>query len=278
MRRLLCAALLLCCTCLFGCAEAPAAAMPPVATPAGVQEKCKEQAGLSAGEGAPEGARADVSVPVATPAFPPAVQPAPPASAASPSSLALEEELLIGAAPATATAPDSFRIQSIPDDYLQLVVNGLGLNISTDVFDIQITHQSEELFSCLVEIEEPGGAISTKPFTCRLQDGQPCSLGAFFSDTDTGWKGLLPDLVTEEALNQGMTLLCDVPPVTEGHPYYIDNGSIVLLYRPYEITTFEAGAPRFMLDMQALADYTTGAYGVGLPPAPATALQPEVIE
>lgn len=284
MRRLLCAALLLCCACLLGCDALPTAAKPP-ATAAPVQtqplEKSMEQPELSAGDNAPEGAHAEVSVPTEPPAVS-AAQPAQGGAAAETATSTAppaQEEFTMSAPPATGTAPDSFMMQSVPEPYLEFVVAGLDLNISTDVFDIRITHESGELFSCVVEIEEPGGAITKKPFTCRLRDGQPCNLGTFFSDTDTGWKGLLPDLVTEDALQRGMTLLCDVPPVTENQPYYIENGSIVLLYRPYEITTYEAGAPSFRLDMQALAEYTTGAYGIGAKPAPEEVAQPsEAIE
>lgn len=283
MRRLLCTALLLCCACLFGCAESPGAATPPLAAqpPAQAQalEKSREQAETAAAsEASPEGARAEVAVPdpQATPT---------PAQTQQESENAVEkldtlpEEWSAGmeaqAPPATETAPASFKMASVPEPYLQLVLEGLGLNISTDVFDIRITYQTEELFSCLVEIEEPNGATTKKPFTCSLRDGRPCELGTFFLDTDTGWKGLLPDLVTEAATERGMTLLCEVPPVTENHPYYIEDGSIVLLYRPYEITTYEAGTPSFKLDMQAIREYTSGAYGVGVRLEPEIAQQEE---
>lgn len=154
--------------------------------------------------------------------------------------------------------------QDVPEDtiFIALVKRDLGIDDQTDQYEIWITHQSEELISCLVDLKK-GETRTLIPYTYSVQEQRACFLGDFFSKKDTGWKGLLPDLVTNEALEQGLILLCEVPPVTENHPFYILNGSIVLLYRPYEITTFEAGSPQFILDMQKIAQYTTGAFGVG---------------
>jgi hypothetical protein len=74
---------------------------------------------------------------------------------------------------------------------------------------------------------------------------------------------VLPDIITEIADERGMTLLCEVPPISDDQPFYIDKEDIVLVYRPYEITTYDAGEPCFELPMREIAPYTTGAYGIG---------------
>lgn len=132
-------------------------------------------------------------------------------------------------------------------------------------YRVNITHTSKELFSCVVEvIDTDGGANGTLvPLTVDLHTGKSCKLSDFFIKSDTSWKGLLPDLVTEQAQYKNLTLLCEVPPVGEDQPFYIKEGKIVLLYRPYEITTYEAGTPQFVLREKDIAPYLSGAYGIG---------------
>lgn len=135
----------------------------------------------------------------------------------------------------------------------------------TAEYRVDITHTSKELFSCVVEvIDTDGGAGGTLvPLTIDLHTGQSCKLSDFFVKSDTSWKGLLPDLVTAQAQRKNLTLLCEVPPVGEDQPFYIKDGKIVLLYRPYEITTYEAGTPQFVLREKDIAPYLSGAYGIG---------------
>lgn len=169
------------------------------------------------------------------------------------------------AAAETVTLPNATTAEggNAPDlNYINLVISELGLTDTIEHYEISVTHQSDELISCLVELKI-GNSSTLVPYTYSLRQQRVCRLGDFFSKTNTGWKSLLPDLVTKEALAQGMILLCDVPPVTESHPFYILDNSIVLLYRPYEITTYEAGSPQFVINMQEIKEYTTGAFGIG---------------
>lgn len=177
----------------------------------------------------------------------------------------LEQEKMDGNdAKEAATIPNATMAEGNTSNinYINLVISELGLSNTIEHYEISVTHQSDELISCLVELKN-GNSSTLIPYTYSLRQQRVCRLGDFFSKTNTGWKSLLPDLVTREALAQGMILLCDVPPVTENHPFYILNDSIVLLYRPYEITTYEAGSPQFVINMQEIKEYTTGAFGIG---------------
>ena len=135
----------------------------------------------------------------------------------------------------------------------------------TAEYVVNITYSSKELLSCVVEVigADVGTGNTLVPVTLDLKTGQRCKLSDFFSKVDTGWKGLLPDLVTDQANKKDLTLLCEVPPVGEDQPFYIESGNIVLLYRPYEIATYEAGAPAFVLPKEELTPYLSGAYGIG---------------
>jgi len=169
--------------------------------------------------------------------------------------------------PAPASSPQPLGNISIMSLlFMQYVQSALArAGIPEDAaYSVQVTYHSGQLLSCLVQTrDQSGGAGELVPVTIDLKTGDVCRLSDFFSKDDTGWKGVLPDIVTNSAHRQGLTLLCEVPPVTDDQPFFIEDGSIVLLYRPYEITTYEAGAPRFVLPMQEIRAYLSGAYGIG---------------
>lgn len=135
----------------------------------------------------------------------------------------------------------------------------------TAEYVVHVTYSSKALLSCVVEVIGADGGTENAlvPVTVDLKTGERCKLSDFFTKKDTGWKGLLPDLVTDQAQKMNLTLLCEVPPVGDDQPFYIENGNIVLLYRPYEIATYEAGAPTFVLPEEELTPYLSGAYGIG---------------
>jgi hypothetical protein len=139
------------------------------------------------------------------------------------------------------------------------------VNAETETLPVRVTCNTPLLFSCGAEGEKRSGrnGFTLYPVTVDMHNGKVLSLSDFFSATDGEWKSILPDIVTEIANDKGMTLLCEVPPVSEDQPFYIDKGDIVLVYRPYEITTYDAGEPCFALPMREIAPYTTGAYGIG---------------
>jgi hypothetical protein len=140
-----------------------------------------------------------------------------------------------------------------------------GVNMETTQFHIRVTYNTRALFSCVAEAEKKTGknGYTLYPVTIDMRNGRVLALSDFFSSSDTGWKSLLPDIVTKIAVERGMTLLCEVPPVSGDQPFYIENGNIVLVYRPYEITTFDAGEPCFSVPTKDISAYMTGAYGIG---------------
>ncbi len=151
----------------------------------------------------------------------------------------------------------------LSDQYVQQVLEAMGMQGAKEsIGTATVTHCSDELISCVIDVQS-GSQPGLYAYTYSLKEGKQCKLGDFFSNVDTGWRGLMADMVAKQAQERDLMLLCIVPPVMEDHPFYIQNGNIVLLYRPYEITTYEAGFPRFELDMQALNEYMTHAYGIG---------------
>jgi hypothetical protein len=150
-------------------------------------------------------------------------------------------------------------------EYVFQALARAGVNAETENLHVRVTCNTASLFSCVAEVEKRYGRnrYTLYPVTVDMRNGRVLSLSDFFSSTDREWKSILPDIVTEMANDRGMTLLCEVPPVSDNQPFYIDKGDIVLVYRPYEITTYDAGEPCFELPMREIAPYTTGAYGIG---------------
>lgn len=128
-----------------------------------------------------------------------------------------------------------------------------------------ISHQSETLLSLLIQLEiEDAYLPKVIPLTFDMQEKRECKLEDFFQsdEVDDTWRRILPDIVTEQADQQGITLLSELPPTTDAQQFYIEEGTIVLLYRPYEITTYQVGIPQFALPMDRIKEYLNDRYGL----------------
>ena len=79
------------------------------------------------------------------------------------------------------------------------------------------------------------------------------NLADLFAPDNERWRGLIPDIVTLQAEKQGMTLLADVMPAADDRLFYLTADSLVILYRPYEIATYSAGWPEFMIPLGQLS-------------------------
>lgn len=97
------------------------------------------------------------------------------------------------------------------------------------------------LFSVLLHLYdvETGEQIAVYPINIFSDDGTWCTIGLLMATDDDTWRGVMPDIIIEQATLYGLTLLSDVNPIADDRPFFIDDESncIVLLYRPYEITT-----------------------------------------
>lgn len=236
----------------------PAAAVSePAASPVAIQTKQPEKS-------------AKTSTPVATPS-------------PTPSTALRTPEPTVEATPEPAPAQDapmrvkqffseSMAVADMPAmldatamEYVFQALARAGINAETENLHVQVTCNTSLLFSCIAEVEKQSGknGSSLYPVTVDMHNGKVLSLSDFFSSADREWRSVLPDIVTEIADEKGMTLLCEVPPVSDDQPFYINQGDIVLVYRPYEITTYDSGEPCFELPMREIAPYTTGAYGIG---------------
>jgi len=121
----------------------------------------------------------------------------------------------------------------------------------------RVSYNSPRFFSLQIYVnyEDDSDVNYILPLTFDVEKAALCKLGDFFDANDSSWRGLLADMVTCAAKIQDLTLLCEVPPVEKNQYFYLDHGGLVLVYRPYEISTYREEPPQFPLNMEQLRPY-----------------------
>lgn len=115
---------------------------------------------------------------------------------------------------------------------------------------------SSEILSLVLRFYdmESGMPCGVYPITFDLQSGKEQRLCAYFDDDDGRWRRILPDIITQQAEKQGITLLSELLPITDEQGFYISGTDLVLIYHPYEIATYEAGVPEFSIPIKNLEE------------------------
>ena len=113
------------------------------------------------------------------------------------------------------------------------------------------------LFSVRIAVYDLGSneLLAIVPMTFRAADCAQLTLGDLFDPENERWRGLIPDIVMLQAEKDGLTLLCDVMPAADDQGYYLTADALVLVYRPYEITTYSAGWPEFSIPLNQLTEF-----------------------
>lgn len=121
----------------------------------------------------------------------------------------------------------------------------------------KITNNSKGIFSAVISVQdaETEELISVLPLNYSVESGEKLSIADYFNEESDRWRRILPDIVTLQAQDKGLTLLCDVMPVTDEQLYYISGDKLVLVYRQYEITTYVNPAPQFSIPISQLAEF-----------------------
>ena len=121
----------------------------------------------------------------------------------------------------------------------------------------KITNNSKGIFSAVISVQdaETEELISVLPLNYDVESGEKLSIADYFDEENDRWRRILPDIVTLQAQDKGLTLLCDVMPVTDEQLYYISGDKLVLVYRQYEITTYVNPAPQFSIPISQLAEF-----------------------
>lgn len=126
--------------------------------------------------------------------------------------------------------------------YFNIMCNQNGiLSLVVNVYDMQ----TSELYLKI-------------PMTFDAATGRELALEELFDPAQEGWRSVIPDEVTRQAAGRALTLLSDIMPVCDGQLYYLTSRSVVIMYRPYEISTYSAGWPEFSVSYEKLEKYMDG--------------------
>lgn len=93
------------------------------------------------------------------------------------------------------------------------------------------------------------------PMTFDAATGREIALEELFDPAADGWRSVIPDEVTRQAAGRAITLLTDIMPIGDGQLYYLTSKSVVIMYRPYEISLYSAGWPEFSISYDKLSKY-----------------------
>jgi hypothetical protein len=186
------------------------------------------------------------------------------------------------AAAVTEAAPIRIEPYILPDEESRVVlpkVSGCGTEdrineaIETKITDCvksfgepvwseySIKTNTDGILSLLVKVYslKKGEQLAVLPLTFDSETGDICSLSVYFDGDGEQWRYALPEIVESQASRRGITLLSELLPIKDDQSYYImdDSGvfKLVLLYRPYEITTYAAGTPQFFIPVGEIRDY-----------------------
>lgn len=150
--------------------------------------------------------------------------------------------------------------QQINDSMLALAADR-AQQVSAAIFTkYRIEYNRNSLFSLRMEFYdlyegEESARLETIYMTYDVQTGQLCALRDLFDQEDERWRGVMPDIITAQAEARGITLLCDVMPITDGQQFFLTEGEVVLVYQLYEIATYAAGEPEFALPISQLGEF-----------------------
>lgn len=152
--------------------------------------------------------------------------------------------------------------EEINDSMLALTASR-AQQVSTSIFTkYRIEYNRNGLFSLRMELYDiheyegkENARLETVYMTYDVEAGRLCTLGDLFDQEDDRWRGIMPDIITAQAEARGITLLCDVMPVTDNQQFFITGDEVVLVYELYEIATYAAGEPEFALPISQLSAF-----------------------
>jgi len=124
--------------------------------------------------------------------------------------------------------------------------------------DYSVEYNRNGLFSIRMYIydlyETNSGWLDSFSLNFNAQTGEQLTVNNLFSK-DGKWRGEIPDLIAEQAVETDMVLLSELPPICDDQQFYITSNGIVLTYGLYEIATYSAGEPEFCITVNDVANY-----------------------
>lgn len=105
-----------------------------------------------------------------------------------------------------------------------------------------------EFFS--IETDELLGRL---PLNFSTVTNELITLADCFGKGEESWRVYLPDIIEYQAEDRDLVLLSPILPIADEQLFYITGRSLVLVYRPYEITTATELWPEFYMSLPSLS-------------------------
>lgn len=93
------------------------------------------------------------------------------------------------------------------------------------------------------------------PLTYDLALGREIQIQDIFEEGDSAWRSDLPEKIEALAAVYNMTIFSRILPIEDGRLFYLTGKSLVVVYRPYEITLGSDPWPEFELPLEAIAEF-----------------------
>lgn len=111
------------------------------------------------------------------------------------------------------------------------------------------------LLSVLMTCTIPGGKeLYSRAANFDSDTGRQVFLSDCFGSGEAGHASRLEELVAGSVDSSGSTLLAVQPPISDDTDFIFAPDGICLLFREYELFTYDAGAPRISITLDELAD------------------------
>lgn len=97
--------------------------------------------------------------------------------------------------------------------------------------------------------------IEKLPLTYDLDVGGEIRLNDCFEEGDGAWRGELPQLIENAAALSNTILLSEIMPPEDDGLFYLTHDSIVIMYRPYEVTLMSKPWPEFEIPLEDVGEW-----------------------
>lgn len=105
--------------------------------------------------------------------------------------------------------------------------------------------------------------IERLPLTFDLDVDGEIELSDCFEEGDGAWRGELPQLIEDAAALSNTILLSEIAPPEDDALFYLTHDSIVIMYRPYEVTLMSKPWPEFEIALADVGEWLKPLGGAG---------------
>lgn len=121
--------------------------------------------------------------------------------------------------------------------------------------DFSIEFNNYGLVSFLMtSFDRDGGAFFVDAASFNSDNGRRVRLSDCFGSIETDYTSRLRDIVTRYIEANKLTLVSEIPPINDDSLFLFTYDGLFLVYREYELATYDAGMPRIRVKLSNVMD------------------------